>query len=796
MSDAVDSLTQKVNTLNAAVSKVQTTSNSAFGSVLNGVAAQGGALQLGQGNTNMMSTSLGHFSTPTPTNTSMGGTTGGGAQPPAPPAPPAGGAAPSGGGGGNIMTGALAKVGGIDPSTMAAGAGLAQIGVGALQIGLAPVAGAYAAAMPTGQIVNYATSYYQAARFGGISRSALESQTLAAMRGGITGVGSDAVTGNILANAGFMPGTSQYTMAAQQTALAARNYGMENAAAANSITSLSNMNIANNLFNMGIPTLDASGNQRTPGDITRDLLGRLYPQGVNATQLNRSIQYGSFQGQLAQIGITDPNTVGYFKNMAMDIAQGRNPNAANAQAGNQNPLNAVFQMNQSQTGVMQASEANALSGLQTAADLVTKFNDAMKPIIVDMAKYRAIIEGGLSTNAGQGVKSFASSLFSGVKNVLSGVGTLALGAAILGGGNPGYGGTFGGGRGNRGGGTPGLGGASAASNSLVSAGYGEKDTSGIWSSTGNTHKGVDYAVPTGTEVHATKEGIVSGKTLSSDYGQAVVLAHADGYSTIYAHLSNKSVSIGSKVKAGDVIGKTGASGNVTGPSLHYEVWKGDNNPVDPASLQGAFNSPISMGGLADVGTKPTNTTRAINPNAGTAGDQEFAKALLNKAGIKVTSANLTALTTWMHWEGGTKNNAYNPLNTTYDMPGAGRFNKEGVKSYNSLQQGVEATYGTLTGKDANKRGYTKILSDLKNNSPLDQVVTDINHSSWGTHIHGGGTVGFGSNLPSSTAGGGTINNVTIHLSIADASDSQAQLFAKKVKDILANDNTVLTMGSH
>jgi murein DD-endopeptidase MepM/ murein hydrolase activator NlpD len=811
MSEAVDALTQKVNTLNAAVSSTATTAQSAFGSVLNGVAAQGGQLQLGSTNTNMMSGSLAPFSTQTPTPTSMGGSAGGGtagmsgagAPPPPPPSGPAAGAA---GGGGNRMTGALAKVGGIDPSTMAQGAGIMQGVIGVAQMALAPVAGAYAAAMPTGQIVDSATSYYQAAlRAPGISRSALESSTLAAMSGGITSVGSPAIVSNILANSGFMPGTSQYTQAAQQTALAAQNYGMDNATAANSITSFSNMSIANNLFNQGISTLDANGNALSPGDITKQLMARFYPNGGNPTQLNRSIQYGSFQNQLAGFGITDPNTQQLITGNAMTIASGGNPNAVQNNAGNANPLNSIFTMNQSQTGILQGSEANALSGLQTAAQYVKAFNDTMGPIIESMARYRAILEGGLSTNAGQGVKAGVSTFFSGVKNVIGGVAQFFMGKAAGGGGTPGYGASIAGPKGGgtpgfgglfggpKGGGTPSLNGMSSTANPMISAPYGATDSSGIWSSTSDQHQGVDFAVPSGTPVRATKDGIVSGKVLSADYGQAILLEHKDGWSSIYAHLSNKEVSIGSQVLAGDEIGKSGVSGNTTGPSLHYEVWKGDNNPVDPASLPGAFSSPISSGSLADVSS--TAGPKAVNPNAGTAGDQQFAKALLDKAGIKPTDTNITALTTWMHWEGGTKNNAFNPLNTTYDIPGAGNFNKEGVKTYGSLQQGVDATYGTLTGQSADKRGYTAILNDLKNSASLDQVVSDINHSSWGTHIKGGGTPGAGTTISGGSSGGGTINNVSINLSIAHASDSEAHLFAKKVKEILANDHNVLAIGS-
>jgi murein DD-endopeptidase MepM/ murein hydrolase activator NlpD len=644
-----------------------------------------------------------------------------------------------------------------------------------------------------------------------------------------------------------MPGTSQYTETAEQVALAARNYGMENSAAANSITSMSHMDIANNMFNMGMTTLDENGNQLSMGNMSKQLMERMFLGGTGTTaeQLNRSIQYGSLQKQLAGYGISDPNTQQLITSNMMDIANGKNPDAATNSANNLNPTTSLMQMNESQTGILQRSEANALSGLETAAKYVQKFNDTMGPIIESMAKYKAIIEGGLSTNAGKGVQETVSNLFGGFKNFLGGVSNIVMSiatrGAAKGGGTTGFGAAIGGG-------TPGFGtsvnksfGKTSASfgsplkgavtprsnYGLVSAGYGVEDDSGIWSSTGNKHAGIDTVAPIGTPVHATKEGVVSGKVLSADYGQAVVLEHKDGWSSIYAHLSSKDVSIGTLVNAGDIIGKTGVSGNVTGPSLHYEVWHGDNNPVDPSTFDGAFASPINLSALADVpgdaGTsgqgkpqgKGSSTVRAVNPKAGTAGDQEFAKALLTKLNIPITPQATTALTTWMHWEGGTKNNAFNPMNTTYEMPGSTDFNSIGVQSYVSLTQGVDATYNTLTGNKAKERGYTAILDALRTGAPLDTFVNNINKSSWGTKIKGkgGGTPGTGASVPGSASRkkmpvqlnnqnypaisttGETTNNVTINLSISNASDNEAQLFAKKVKEILANDKSVLAIGN-
>lgn len=87
-----------------------------------------------------------------------------------------------------------------------------------------------------------------------------------------------------------------------------------------------------------------------------------------------------------------------------------------------------------------------------------------------------------------------------------------------------------------------------------------------------SHKGVDYAAPTGTPVKATGAGRVVFKGNKGGYGRVVMIEHAGRYTTVYGHLSRfaKKVSEGSRVKQGQVIGYVGQSGLATGPHLHYE----------------------------------------------------------------------------------------------------------------------------------------------------------------------------------------------------------------------------------
>ncbi|MGW2654426.1 M23 family metallopeptidase [Streptomyces sp. NPDC001478] len=102
-----------------------------------------------------------------------------------------------------------------------------------------------------------------------------------------------------------------------------------------------------------------------------------------------------------------------------------------------------------------------------------------------------------------------------------------------------------------------------------------------WSS--GSHTGVDFPVPTGTELHAVGNGTVVEAGWGEAYGNNIVLKMSDGTYTQYAHLSRVSVSTGQKVRAGQVMGLTGSTGNSTGPHLHFEARNGPayGSDIDP-----------------------------------------------------------------------------------------------------------------------------------------------------------------------------------------------------------------------
>ncbi|MER5886391.1 LysM peptidoglycan-binding domain-containing M23 family metallopeptidase [Streptomyces sp. NPDC001941] len=92
---------------------------------------------------------------------------------------------------------------------------------------------------------------------------------------------------------------------------------------------------------------------------------------------------------------------------------------------------------------------------------------------------------------------------------------------------------------------------------------------GMWSS--GYHTGVDFSASSGTPVHAVGQGTVVSAGWGGAYGNQVVIRHADGNYSQYAHLSSLSVSAGQSVGEGDRIGLSGSTGNVTGPHLHFEM---------------------------------------------------------------------------------------------------------------------------------------------------------------------------------------------------------------------------------
>ncbi len=101
---------------------------------------------------------------------------------------------------------------------------------------------------------------------------------------------------------------------------------------------------------------------------------------------------------------------------------------------------------------------------------------------------------------------------------------------------------------------------------------------------GKHHDGIDISAREGTSIVAAADGVVvySGSQIGG-YGNITVLAHRDGFFTVYAHASKNYTSKGERVHRGQVIAKVGQTGRSTGPHLHFEI-RHDSKPINPKSF--------------------------------------------------------------------------------------------------------------------------------------------------------------------------------------------------------------------
>lgn len=115
--------------------------------------------------------------------------------------------------------------------------------------------------------------------------------------------------------------------------------------------------------------------------------------------------------------------------------------------------------------------------------------------------------------------------------------------------------------------------------------------------TWRAHNGVDYSAPTGTPVRSVGDGVVELAGRQNGYGNVVKIQHANGNSTLYAHLSRIDVRQGQRIEQGSRIGAVGATGWATGPHLHFEF-----------RVNGQFQDPLKV---AHAGQRATQNVAAV-----------------------------------------------------------------------------------------------------------------------------------------------------------------------------------------
>ncbi|GHU23247.1 peptidase M23 [Spirochaetia bacterium] len=97
------------------------------------------------------------------------------------------------------------------------------------------------------------------------------------------------------------------------------------------------------------------------------------------------------------------------------------------------------------------------------------------------------------------------------------------------------------------------------------------------------HNGLDLAAPTGTDVFATRKGEVIETGTSAVFGDYIRIQHSDNWTSLYGHLSKIETTKGEQVKAGELIGRVGSTGQSTGPHLHFEL-RQNGRALDPRTI--------------------------------------------------------------------------------------------------------------------------------------------------------------------------------------------------------------------
>jgi murein DD-endopeptidase MepM/ murein hydrolase activator NlpD len=766
-------LTKEVESLYKSIEKLNAVAGKAFTNVSAAINTSGGAMGLGQGTTRPgTGTDNARFT-----------------QPPAP-------TGMSNAGGTSQISRSKTSFAeeGREPAEVTADTFKAFGGIAKMAMALP--AGAYAATPDLSLTMGRALGYYQAGLTApGISRNQLQRATFGAMGGGISSVGSDAIVAAGLAGRGYTPGSANYLQASAQIGGAYKYLGMDNAVATQAIAGFQTGPMAANLYQYGISTRDASGKEKTPGQLAKELMNVMGGGKATTQQVRESYQRGALGANLRTMGF-DPAQQEMLYQAMIDLSAGRDPDLAkrgNAQGTDKNSntmLTAQGRLNASQTSLMTKGESSMIKGFENAADTVEAFNRALENVIQPLSQMKGLVGGVGATNVGAGLAVTASLFSAGISRLVQAF------TGGKGGGRSGYGGGFG------------KGGASGTAPVAagITAAYGDKGD--MWSGTNGTHKGTDYAVPIGTPVISWKDGVVSNQVLDAGYGTAVMIEHADGMQSIYGHLSAKEVNAGDTVKAGQRIGKSGDTGNSSGPHLHFELRKGKNNPVDPAGYTGAtslLGGQYVSGFVSPISSELLGTGAASNSSASIGAtmsiDGPVAKGALSNSelisvlsGAGFSGSSLETAFRVVRAESGGRPSALNPNAKTGDyslglfqvnMIGnlGKRRNEQYLKEYAGIgYTGPESLYDPAIN--------ARIAYDIsKGGTKWTNAWTNTSKK---LGITGGGDVGYGASMPTQLQSGSKTVNVTIKFD--QATDQDAIRFAKKVKDYLDHDKEISMIG--
>lgn len=744
-----------------------------------------------------------------------------------------------------VMSGSLSNVSTVAQPFSMGGAAMQMAGTALGTLGAVAAAGS--SMMPDlSMTIARRSGFYQAgvASGGIMSHGRLESSVRLGLGGFSTSPGSDSAVAAMLTTRGMVPGSSTFGSTVTSVGQAARYLNMSNEVAASAIEGLtSGPTSAMMMRNFGVFTSNpATGQAMGQAQIFSQLADRF--TGGRQTTVEgtmESLRRGNLGSNIRNSGL-DAAQQAMLSQYMIDRARGINmdlsdPDAIseaikrNEEAGISNPMLEQYRQNSKDNELMERATDSYITGMETASDMLIALKDSIKGLPDAFYELKGGIDFFMGDKTGNG-------LVTGVTSTVAGLGTLATqGLAMYGGakmlqGMAGKGASGAAGSAAssaskagslvRGGGgplavlaalftntkavtdtmsgntntveaqayqkardlsfdtgmgfsvgvpsflaTPAIsvwdslfGGGSGGSEGLTTIpGVNSKNQSGNYGEKregGRVHKGIDVPMPNGTPLKAVMDGVVSAAQSGSgerSYGLYVVIEHSGGKSTLYAHMSKIMVKVGDKVVKGQIIGLSGSTGFSTGPHLHFEL-RVNGNHVNPSAYVGAAYGPGGTKGnpssLDDGGIIAGSSGGYVVPN-------NFIAA--SWSGVSGGSSNVKDLI--MASSGGSLGSL--ATGSVADIPDSIGGNRR------SAMMGIQ------------------LSRVLKNNGPS---IGGGEEPLGASGITSGNVGSNGNNVSNKSSK----SQVTINVTIASASESEARRFAKLVKQQLEEESVLTSMG--
>jgi len=305
----------------------------------------------------------------------------------------------------------------------------------------------------------------------------------------------------------------------------------------------------------------------------------------------------------------------------------------------------------------------------------------------------------------------------------------------------------------------------------ITDGYGPRQAPTAGAST--FHRGIDFAAAQGTPIMASAQGTVTMAGDNGGLGNCVKIKHPNGITTVYGHQSRLGTTVGREVKQGQIIGYVGSTGTSTGPHLHFETHDESGNAFDPMKVLSGNGSPIS--GDAATGQHKTAGGAGASPALTSIIDQRAKEKGPSLQGLRMGSNSGQAMGTATPQGGGALSGIMGGIMGGRSVQ-TGMSDKPNILTNNRMG-------GYLAGARRAKGGDPYVAQDGPVNVHAGEaILTSEQAEVWRTALKQGGL---------GKKGG---NNVTINLTIGQASDSEAKRFAGIVKDMLESDHMIDKMG--